>query len=45
MRTGLWVRLMLLLLCAAFSFGGTFVCKTSTHDDPDPRPVPQKNAT
>jgi hypothetical protein len=33
MRSGYWVRLAILVLCAAFSLGGTFVCKSSTGDD------------
>ena len=33
MRSGYWVRFAIVVLCAAFSFGGTFVCKGSTHDD------------
>ena len=44
MRSGYWVRLVIVVLCAAFSFGGTFVCKSSTHDDftqpPPNRPTP-----
>ena len=33
MRSGYWGRLAILVLCAAFSLGGTFVCTSSTHDD------------
>jgi hypothetical protein len=44
MRSGYWVRFVIVVLCAAFSFGGTFVCKSSTHDDvtapPPTRPPP-----
>jgi hypothetical protein len=39
MRSGWWVRLAVVVLCAAFSSGGTFVCKSSTHDDVHPPPV------
>ena len=33
MRSGYWVRFVILVVCAALSFGGTFVCRSSTHDD------------
>ena len=32
-QTRRWRNLLLAMLVAAFCFGGTFVCKTSTHDD------------
>jgi hypothetical protein len=33
MRSGYWVRFVIVVICAALSFGGTFVCRGSTHDD------------
>ena len=33
-----WTRLLLVVVCAAFAFGGTFTCKGSTHDDDDRPP-------
>jgi hypothetical protein len=40
MRSGYWVRFVIVVLCAAFSFGGTFVCRSSTHDNvPPPAPA------
>jgi hypothetical protein len=42
MASRIWTRLLLVLVLAACSFAGTFVCKSSTHDDlppPPPRPA------
>ena len=36
-----WGRMVLVVLCAALSFGGTFTCSGSTHDDDDDDRQPQ----
>ena len=36
-------KLFLVVVCAALAFGGSFECRSSTHDDVTDNPKPRSN--